>query len=258
MNTRPVLKRARAVVALVGLIAVFGGCTPQTRAARVPEQDLTPFEQLVRQWTREYQFRRTTGGSDLVSWQGAIVERPTHEEHLILEATLFSDTLVAADIARICEYDSSGSRCDSIAIAYKARHQIPEQFRIELAALANLSAPFRLEPLTIYLTDEDGIDYEPRRKVFSTPVTAQRTYLDREVTRYDPYTSWEYQVYQYTAGYEFQSTGRATLYFDRVNIIGKDLLGPGAKLTLKFRQNRTELGKITWDLDAIRAGSTAR
>ncbi|HRS94968.1 MAG TPA: hypothetical protein P5179_06840, partial [Candidatus Latescibacteria bacterium] len=78
MNTCPVLKRARAVAALVGLIAVSGGCTPQTRAARVPEQDLTPFEQLVRQWTREYRFRRTIGGSDLVSSQGAIVERPTH------------------------------------------------------------------------------------------------------------------------------------------------------------------------------------
>lgn len=258
MRTRKSWKHVSAPCGAILFAAAITGCMPQTQTPRVPEQDLTPFEALVRRWTGEYRFRRSIGGSDLVSSQGAIVERPTHEEKLIIEATLFSDTVVAADIARICEHDTSGTLCDSIGIAYRARHQIPAQFRIELAALANLSTPFRLEPLTVYITDENGIDYEPRRKVFSSPVTAQRTYLDREVTRYDPYTSWEYQVYQYTHGYEYQSTGRGTLYFDRVNVVGKDLLGAGARLTLKFRQNRMELGKIVWDLDAIRSDSAAR
>jgi hypothetical protein len=245
-----------AIVA-IGLVSAMG-CASQRTSSQVPEQDLTPFEQIIRKWTTEYRFRRSIGGSDLVSQQDAIIERPTHEEVLFLEATLFSDTVVAADIARICEEDLPRMRCDSITAGYRARYNIPDQFRIEIAAMANLAVPFRLEPLTVYITDEDGIDYEPRRKVFSPPVMEQRTYLDREVRRYDPYTSWEYRVYDYTHGYEFQSTGRATLYFDRRNVIGKDLLGPGAKLTLKFRQNRSEMAKMSWDLDAIRSNRASR
>lgn len=245
----------RFIWLIVGVATLAGslgtpGCAPR-RAAKVPEQDLTPFEQLMRAWTKEYQFRRMVGGDDLVSEQSAIIERPTHEERLLIEATLFADTLVRADVARLCEEDTTNTQCDTIASRYDGQHNWPEQFRIEVYVLATLSEPFQLEPLTIYLSDEDGIDYEPRRRVFSSPVTEERTYLDREVKRYDPYTSWEYRVYRYSHGYEYQSTGHATLYFDRTNIIGKDLLGPDARLTLLFRQSRTELARITWDISKI-------
>jgi hypothetical protein len=245
-------------VTTVSVVAplIATGCTP--RQVRQPEEDLTPFEQLVRRWTNEYRFRRTIGGDDLVSEQASITEQPTHEEVLFLEATLFSDTLVHADIQRLCEEDTAGTACDTVTARYERKHQLATLFRVEIYALATLSQPFELAPLTMYITDQDGIDYEPRRSVFSNPVSAERSYLDREVKRYDPYTSWEYRVYNYRQGYEYQSTGHATLYFDRINVIGNDLLGPGARLTLSFRKGRSELAAISWDLDKIRSNTALR
>lgn len=246
---------AGMVAALVVAAWPAGGCAPR----RVqPEEDLTPFEQLVRAWTSQYRFRRTVGGDDLVSEQASITERPAHEETLVLHATLFTDTLVVADIARICEEDTSNTPCDTIAARYRGTHRVPDLFRVEVYALATMSEPFDLTRLTMHITDQDDIDYEPRRIEFGEPITEQRSYLDREVKRYDPYTTSEYRVYLYRHGYEYQSTGHARLYFDRINVIGNDLLGPGARLTLKFRRDRSDLATVSWDLDRIRSNAARK
>jgi len=228
----------------------WAACTPRSRQ---PEQDLTPYRKLVNQWTASYGFRRTFGGDDLVSSQSAIVERPTHEEKLAIEATLFADTLVAAEVMRLCADDTSGASCDTIAAAYQSVHAWPDRFRVELRASANLSNPFSLEKLTIYLTDQNDIDYEPSRKVFSGPRTAERRYVDREVTRYNPHSASETRGYTYRHGYEYESTGAAILYFDRINAVGEDILwAPEAQLALVIRLDRRDVARLEWNVAEIR------
>jgi len=248
------------VAGFAALVVTLGSSGCITRAPKTaPQEDLTPFQQLIDSWTREYTFRRSVGGDDLVSEQAAIIERPSHEEKLIMRATLFADTLVKSEIKEICQEDTTGVSCDSIAHRYEARHNWPGQFRVEVNMLATLAEPFTLESLTMYLTDGNGIDYEARRRVFSEPVTEQHSYLDREVLRYDPYTSQEYRVYQYRHGYEYRSAGAVTLYFDRVNAVGEDLLAkPGQRLMLKFRRDHSSLGEIRWDLDGVRRQTARR
>lgn len=244
------MKLTGAVVAAATLLAVIGCAT--SRRPTVPEEDLTPFQQLVAAWTQEYSFRRTSGGDDLVSHSDAIIERPSHEERLTIRATLFADTLVSEEIATICIEDTTGVGCDSIRSRYTERHNYPEQFRIEIQAYASLPDLFTLEPLTIYITDQNDIDYEPSERVFSDTHSEQRSYLDREVTRYDPYTSYEYRVYEYQHGYEFASSGHATLYFRRTNVIGRDILsGDDAKLKLTMRRGRMNIASLRWNLAEI-------
>jgi hypothetical protein len=232
-------------------VVMWTGCAGSRRSSE-PEADLTPFQQLVLRWSRDYSFRRTVGGDDLVSQSDAIIERPTHVERLHINATFFADTLIAAHIDRTCQDDTLSTDCDSIATSYRALHGIPERFRVEIQAFANLPEPFMLEPLTIYLTDQNGIDYEPVERVFADPILEQQSYLDREVRRYDPYSDSEYRVYEYQHGYEFASRGRAILYFRRVNVVGHDLLeGADAQLTLKIRSKRRPIAEMTWDFADI-------
>ena len=250
MKTR--IWQLTAIVVIAGVIGSFSGCAGERRA-RLPEQDLTPFQRLVDRWTAEYSYRRTVGGDDLVSQSDAIIERPTHEERLHISATLFADTLVKAEIERICEEDTIVVSCDSIAAGYAARHNWPKWFRVEISTHANLPEPFALEPLTIYITDENDISYEPVKREFATTRLEERSYLDREVKRYDPYTSWEYRVYEYQQGVEYASSGHATLYFERVNVVGRDLLDdPDAQLVMTFRTRRSDIASLTWNLADIR------
>lgn len=231
-----------------GVLTIAPGCGPKRRPA-VPEQDLTPYQMLHARWTRDFVFRRTAGGDDLVTHSDAIIERPTHERRLHLSATLYADTLVQAEIEQLCEIDTTGTSCEEIVELYTDHHRYPEWFRIDIRARAQLEQPFALEPLVIYITDANGIDYEPAHRLFSDPVTEQRSYVDHEVRRYDPYTAWEYREFGYRYGYEYASSGRATLYFRRINVIGKDILaGDNAKVTLNFRRDRSTIAQMSWDI----------
>ena len=246
---------ARMLVVSVAAVAAFGtylGCAPRPHMD-IPEEDLTPYERLVRAWTGRHLYRRTTGGDDLVSERDAVIQRPTHEERLLIEATLYADTLVSEEIEQLVLSDTLGIGRDSIRTLYGRAHNWPEMFRVHVRAVATLSEPFQLEGLTIFIRDQNEIDYEPARTMFTPPVFSQRTYLDTEVTRYDPYSRSEYQVYNYRQGYEYQSRGLATLYFPRTNVIGADLLNtPGARLTLVFQRDRRKLGDVEWDIEVIR------
>ncbi len=250
MNSRA--KMAALVVALLLALAVANwGCSPKSHYD-IPEQDLTPFQRLVHAWTEEYYFRRTVGGDDLVSEKSAIIQRPSHEQRLLIEATLYADTLVEAEIRKLWERDTINVSLDSVRTLYMQTHNWPEYFRIDIRASANLAQPFRLEPLTIFVTDENGIDYEPEKRLFEPPQLAERTYLDREVKRYDPYSTSEYQVYGYRQGTEYHSRARGTLYFERTNVMGRDILsGDEADLTLTLRGTHMEVGRLSWDVSRI-------
>jgi hypothetical protein len=251
MRTDSTLLRGIMITTGAVVCVLVAGCTPSGRP-KVVEEDLSPYERLAHYLTSDYYFRRSVGGDDLVSDQSSIIQRPSHEERLLIRATLYADTLVQAELEQLCDRDTL-TPCDSVRNRYHRAHQWPDLFRITVRVNAKLSSPFALKPLKIYLTDDNDIDYEPAKTVLSRPMFTQRKYVDREVRRYDPYTESEYQVYNYRKGYEYRSQGKATLYFRRRNIIGTDLLAdPATKLRLTFRSKRMNIGTLEWDLVGIR------
>ena len=248
-----IARRCITSTVLLGAALMATACAPRSHT-NVPEEDLTPYQRLVRTWTGRYFFRRSVGGDDLVSERDAVVQRPVHEQRILIEAILYADTLVQAELLQLADVDTLRIDPDSLNVIYNRAHSWPEHFRIYVQAVATLDEPFRLEPLTIFLKDQNDVDYEPARASFTPPVLSQRSYLDTEVRRYDPYTSSEYQVYSYRQGQEYESRGTATLYFARRNVMGTDLLStPGAELTLIFQRDRRKVGEITWNLDEIRS-----
>ena len=239
----------KAVVFLVAIVALFAGCATRAHRPLLPDEDLTAYERAVIIWTSVFPFRRLTGGDDMVSAQDQVTHRPSHEHTLLFRGILFADSLTTLDQERFCEEDTTDIRCDSLVKNYNGQHRWPDEFRVEVRLAATWTEPLQLNEMTIFLQDEDKIDYEATRTVFGASRIQQQTYVDQSVTRYNPYSMDEYRYYRLERGSEFNTRALATLYFSRINVVGKDLLAPGnGALYMVFKKGRQEYGRLSWDM----------
>ncbi len=149
-----------------------------------------------------------------------------------VEATLYGDELLQSLMDNMC-HELTDEECQARRDAYIEKHNPEKDFRIEIVMESDFSK-LSLDPAiwTLYITDQDGIMYEPSEVVADSTVSK---------------TQMIYSQFHKTKFRKEELKRTLNLYFPRITFFGKKLMREeGFSLTLNFSYNGEILARAKW------------
>jgi len=222
----------RTVALHIAALLILSGCAtygpaPVTKVLS-PQTDLS-FERMKERWTVSFDMP-----NPIFAKIGA---EQTPSGRLItgrigVRAALYSDELLRSLMKDMCR-GRTEEECRAGREAYRREHNPDGELRIEVVMSSDFSK-LSLDPdiWTVYITDQDGIMYEPSRVVADSIASETRMIYSR-------FHDMTFRKEKLKRTLNF--------YFPRITFFGKELMGEGGfSLTLSFSYRGEVLGSAKW------------